>query len=615
MKKTIILISSLLISFYSLQSQEWSVGMTGGLSSVLGIKSGDFNMGYTINPWFYWKSNSIFWGFKFPFMAKWHFTDEWKKSNIENNDPWSNLNTNQTAFMGILGAGVFSKIPFYDIEGKQFMIHAGIEFADRNFKGDNGPDYNLKLPDDIPFGGTGIEIGPDFKFTWISIKNESIFFEILPLFHLTFYPTISYPSYSLEFGFGIDVEKVFKKKFIDEPKIEAPVQKPKEEVKPPVFVKLGTYWVDPKGREKELDTVKVLEYVTTRLKPLLNYIFFDESSNILDKRYISMRANDIAFNISNLHKLNSVDAYYQLLNIVGERMRNNTYSITLVGCNSNVGLEANNKELSKKRTETVRDYLLNTWKISASRIKMKFQNLPDKPSRSDEPDGRSENRRVEIYTNNDEILKPIITTETENEIIHKKIKIRFNSNIGSNCKKWSLLVYQNKIEIFRKAGISNLPDFVDINIENDIWNKLKSREQLVYWLSIEGKDNKSYISNRDTIKFNFKREDKEIGKFSLILFDFDNAEIKDNNKKIAEFIKSRINDKSKITIKGYTDRIGDADYNIKLSQERATNLKAFMKFENSSIEGLGKSVMLYNNDLPEGRFYSRTVVIEAETIK
>lgn len=65
-------------------------------------------------------------------------------------------------------------------------------------------------------------------------------------------------------------------------------------------------------------------------------------------------------------------------------------------------------------------------------------------------------------------------------------------------------------------------------------------------------------------------------------------------------------------VEGYTDRLGDNDYNQELSDNRAEAVGA--AFEgNVKIEGHGEDVKTYNNTLPEGRFYSRRVDITVIT--
>ena len=110
----------------------------------------------------------------------------------------------------------------------------------------------------------------------------------------------------------------------------------------------------------------------------------------------------------------------------------------------------------------------------------------------------------------------------------------------------------------------------------------------------------------------------EISRLSLIVFEYDESTLSDKNAKMMrEFLKKEIGSQSKIDIIGSTDRLGEATYNVELSQERA---KAVEKFTRSvqnnlniiSVRGIGSSRILFDNSLPEGRYYCRTVSIEVK---
>ena len=105
---------------------------------------------------------------------------------------------------------------------------------------------------------------------------------------------------------------------------------------------------------------------------------------------------------------------------------------------------------------------------------------------------------------------------------------------------------------------------------------------------------------------------KRIEKFSLILFDFGSNKLSKENQDITKIIKSKINSKTNVTILGYTDRAGNDDFNLKLSKSRAKAVYTQLSINKAKYEGYGESNLLYNNDLPEGRFYCRTVDIVVE---
>jgi outer membrane protein OmpA-like peptidoglycan-associated protein len=117
-----------------------------------------------------------------------------------------------------------------------------------------------------------------------------------------------------------------------------------------------------------------------------------------------------------------------------------------------------------------------------------------------------------------------------------------------------------------------------------------------------------------------KRENKfELGRLNLIVFDFDRSDINQQNKNLIQnFVANSIADNSVVTITGSTDRLGEKEYNLSLSKSRAESTYNFIKdikpkANFKSVIGIGDSKLKYDNGLPEGRFYCRTVLIEVIT--
>ena len=109
--------------------------------------------------------------------------------------------------------------------------------------------------------------------------------------------------------------------------------------------------------------------------------------------------------------------------------------------------------------------------------------------------------------------------------------------------------------------------------------------------------------------------DNKIEKFALIVFDYDKSTLSNRHKKVLDDIKSRIEPNSIITIEGYTDRTGSAEYNKNLAKRRAEEVNKYIGTKNSNItlKAIGEDKLLYNNNIPQGRNYSRTVLVKIVT--
>ena len=92
-----------------------------------------------------------------------------------------------------------------------------------------------------------------------------------------------------------------------------------------------------------------------------------------------------------------------------------------------------------------------------------------------------------------------------------------------------------------------------------------------------------------------------------------------NHKILDTYVYGRIQPNSDVTVNGYTDILGTDDYNERLSTNRANAVKGdiggHIKGQDKSLvaHGYGKSQPLYTNELPEGRYYNRTVQVLVET--
>ena len=87
--------------------------------------------------------------------------------------------------------------------------------------------------------------------------------------------------------------------------------------------------------------------------------------------------------------------YHAKLQNLGKMMEEDTKSrLVLAGYTDGKGSEGYNLELSKKRSEAVRDYLLANFKIDKDRISLNWYGKADPIASNQTPEGRAANRRV-----------------------------------------------------------------------------------------------------------------------------------------------------------------------------------------------------------------------------
>jgi outer membrane protein OmpA-like peptidoglycan-associated protein len=414
------------------------------------------------------------------------------------------------------------------------------------------------------------------------------------------------------------------------PKKRRQIEKPDTIVNEPAVVAIDTIPELPADtaitEKKDLiagfsgEILPLTETTITRSFPLLPYIFFDSASAEIRSVYhvekFSPENPLKEIELSN----NTLDIYYNLLEIIGQRLYQNPGTkITITGTSD--GLEVPDSMiagLAENRGNAVKKYLVENWEISPDRITLRTSNIPELPTKDVYAEGPQENRRVEISTNDYELMRPVIK-KSFLEYHSDKKSLNFETKIDGDLRGWSLNIFGGEKLLFSQSDNSNPGDFIEINLNNRVYDKFgnnsNSLNVVLQVTDLYGNTSEKSIP----LKVDIDRTDYELGRLNLIVFDFDKSEITSTNKNMIEnFVTSSIKNNSTVEIIGSTDRLGDKNYNKKLSMERAINTASYIlslvpDAGIANVEGIGDERPVFDNDLPEGRFYSRTVLIEVKT--
>lgn len=404
---------------------------------------------------------------------------------------------------------------------------------------------------------------------------------------------------------------------LEEPEVVVPELKEKK-----LEADIEAYGV-VKGVEKKLVTLNMEEKVSRHIAPLLPYIFFDDNSDEIPPRYTLLSNSDTKeFSLRKNFADKTLDNYYHVLNIIGTRMKANPKAnITLTGCNSDYGKEKNNKDLSKRRIDKVKSYLTDVWEIDGKRINTQIRNLPLVKSSSIEEDGRSENRRVEIYSADPVITAPSVFQDTARLVLPPLIRFKPKVIAEAGLSEWRMAAESNSKLLKTASGFDLLPS-IDWKINSEETVKALIKDTLFYYLEAKDNLNKKTQSVKKNIPVIVKKlnsslsekGDTVINTYDLILFDFNKSTIDGRNKAIIDLIKKESPKDAVVTVIGYTDRMGSEAHNMKLSTDRAASASKALNRPDAVSSGVGEEDLLYDNDLPEGRFYSRTVVVEVKYV-
>ena len=414
------------------------------------------------------------------------------------------------------------------------------------------------------------------------------------------------------------------------------------------------------------------EVVSVSVNRILNYVFFEEGKNVIPSRYhIFKTAQEAASFDEERLRGETLDKYYHTLNIFGARLKKFPKStIGIVGCNDQNSAAEKAKGLSKARAEAVFTYLRDVWGVPEKRMKLIIRDLPFVPSNRDDSLGSEENRRVEIVCEDWDIIKPVvdrtpaISTPTpsvgfsftspnalerslkqpsqanqsqphHSQAHHSQpnqgnIALKTISGQASTLQgtKRSLIVYRGSKEWKRFDNIST-SGTVSWNWRNNNDDFPTGDTALTAVFSVTDATGRECVSNAVTIPVrrittdDKKREnvaDKTLERYNLIMFPFDKSDVGQMNSRIIrEYVLPRLTAASDALVVGHTDVIGSDEYNQTLSAARGAKAKDEVarlgagKYKTLDSKGVGEAEPLFPNDVPEGRFYNRTVQVIIET--
>lgn len=397
------------------------------------------------------------------------------------------------------------------------------------------------------------------------------------------------------------------------------------------------YIAQQKQRQPKLASWRGLvmkETKTWNLYPLLNYVFFDQCSDKIPERYILFDSPDQTEMFTDTTILGgTLDKYYHLLNIYGYRLRNNPdVKITIVGTNDNLtSCEKGNSKLSQTRAQKVYDYLKNIWQISESRMKLEHVGAPKVPTSTRvDSIGVEENRRVEILCDNWEVVKPVFDIGSVTEPQPRNMTWLMKNGIED------ALVAKRRIEIKRNEQTWRTITDIGTVDDKNVWNwqntaRTYPNDEVAFTAQLvittqTGAECMSDPVNIPVLQVTQSRlrtegtmdTTREI--YNLILFPFDRFDAGPLNERIMrDYVYSRCRPSSKIEVIGHTDIVGMYDHNMRLSNNRANavrdgiNKQTKSQYNQLSSKGVGEEDPLYTNQLPEGRFYNRTVQVIVRT--
>lgn len=371
--------------------------------------------------------------------------------------------------------------------------------------------------------------------------------------------------------------------------------------------------------------LEIQQTMVTQTFPLLPYIFFDSASAALPERYVQTKSIE-RFREADVAK-STLPIYYAILDIVGQRMAaDQSIRITVIGATD--GREeprvGDRQTLARERASVVVSYLTTKWKIAPERCSIVVRNVPRFESNTDYAEGLAENRRVELVASISSALGPVVHRR-----FFEYVPVQPRQVLGVSLadtltvRAWQLQIgVPSAAPAIVKQGNGHPTTTVEVDLDSVALQRLgpdlDKIDSLTATLLItsENGDTLRAVAHFPVVT---TTSTFEVSRLSLIVFEYDDASISGPNAAMmTEVISTAIGPGSRARIIGSTDRLGELDHNVELSNQRARSVQALASriaptLVIDDVRGVGPGSLPYDNALPEGRFYCRTVSLTITT--
>ncbi|RYY39035.1 MAG: flagellar motor protein MotB [Chitinophagaceae bacterium] len=373
--------------------------------------------------------------------------------------------------------------------------------------------------------------------------------------------------------------------------------------------------------------------------PLRNSIFFDNGSVEIPNRYVKLNSSQASSfrevqlqegqpaNLSNGRSSRQMAVYYNILNIVGDRLRADAQStITLQGAADK------NPAEGRMMAESVKAYLVALFGVEPSRITTVGRDKPVIPS--EQPGATQElallkagDRRVDIISNSPAMflqvggstspfLKPVQITALQEDPLDSHV-IFTNTGAARSLTSWTVDLTDDQGRVQHYGPYTG--DQASVPGKTILGGNPRGSYAVQMRGVLKGG---SAIEQPGALTLEQRDETVQEGLRYSILFDFDQSKsIASYEKFLADIIAPIIPSGSLVSIHGHTDNIGDETYNLSLSQDRAAGTQSILEAAlaragRSGVQfqtyGFGEEQGMapFENGYPEERFYNRTVIID-----
>ncbi len=372
--------------------------------------------------------------------------------------------------------------------------------------------------------------------------------------------------------------------------------------------------------------------IVARYVPLLPIIFFDRNASTIPERYAQLampgtapRGGEPESFDETVVSGNPEAAHQQTLNLFGARLRRNPRArVTITGTTSSD--EESRAGLADARARAVAEYLASVWGIQRSRMTIRSRINPALPSNSEYPEGRQENRRVELEFTSDDIYRPMQLRSVEPITEPESIPFRTEARSRLGIRRWEIVLTSSDGSTLEQIQGEGLPPATTLwALNNNDRERILSGGTATYALRVFDSVGRSVATPQQRLPIQLDttvsvasslNKPDNAAEFLLVTFDFNRADLTRRGRQELQAVLGRIGPGSRVTVIGYTDPVGEQSRNITLAAERARRVASLMP-KGVPVEHRGAlpDEAPYQSTSPEGRFLSRTVRVVVERPK
>jgi outer membrane protein OmpA-like peptidoglycan-associated protein len=295
------------------------------------------------------------------------------------------------------------------------------------------------------------------------------------------------------------------------------------------------------------------------------------------------------------------------------------------------GSTGNGSEEGRALAETVKSYLVNVFGIDGARITTEGRENPRIPS--EHPGGtrelpllRAEDRRVDIESRSPELLmqvggppdmlRPVQIYAVQDNPMDGHVLFQV-SGAREVLSSWSVELTDEQGSVQRYGPF--VRELESVPGRTILGNRAEGDFKAVMLGTTKSG---SPVRRESSVCLVRRDEAVPEGLRFSILFEFDKSKTIDTYKSfLTEMVAPLVPEGGHVIIHGHTDVIGEVDYNETLSDERAQGARGVINGALSEsvtrgvtfdTYGFGEDADLapFDNNLPEERFYNRTVIID-----